>query len=115
LLCFESDAGRREALQALPWFDGRICVLSHRPRPGDGDLSSAGVSVLDSDLPGRLDELRAWWRAAQPGAVVLVHDARAGAPEDTAQGRVAALVAELGIPGTFLENPRGAFLGVKPG
>jgi hypothetical protein len=115
LLCFESDAGRREALQALPWFDGRICVLSHRPRPGDGDLSSAGVSVLDSDLPGRLDELRAWWRAAQPGAVVLVHDARAGAPEDTAQGRLAALVAELGIPGTFLENPRGAFLGVKPG
>jgi hypothetical protein len=114
LVCFESRPEWRQTLAALPWFDGRICALSHRDVPAERDFATAGVSILDSELPRRLEELRTWWRAAAPGAVVLVHDAGAGPSSDPAPHELAGLIRELGIPGAFLKNPRGGFLGVKP-
>jgi hypothetical protein len=72
------------------------------------------VSVLGSEFPHRFDEVKAWWRAAPPGALVLVHDTGNGHPPNTPQARLSALIRELGIPGVFLNNPRGAFLGLKP-
>jgi hypothetical protein len=47
--------------------------------------------------------------------VLLVHDAGNGHPPDSFQHRIAEKIAALGLPGTFLSNPRGGFLGVKPG
>jgi hypothetical protein len=34
--------------------------------------------------------------------------------QGTVNADLAALIGELGIPGVFLENPPGAFLGLKP-
>jgi hypothetical protein len=115
LLCFESDAEWREALRALPCFDGRICALSPKEEPDDADFAGAALTVLDSgDFRRRFREVEAWWRAARPGALVLVHDAGNGHAPETPHARLRALIQELGIPGVFLKNPRGGFLGLKP-
>ncbi|MGH2979069.1 MAG: hypothetical protein ACRDLQ_05470, partial [Solirubrobacterales bacterium] len=114
LLCFESSPEWREALRALPAFDGTICTLSDEDRPGDADFSTAALSVLDSQLGHRFDELQTWWRAAPPGALVLIHGTGGEHADEPPRRRLAALIRELGIPGVFLKNPRGSFLGFKP-
>ena len=115
LICFESSPEWREALGKMPHFDGTTCALSEKDQPDETDFSTAAVSILDSEFPRRVEEVRAWWSAAPPGAIVLVHDTGNGHPPETPHARLGALIRELGIPGTFLKNPRGAFLGVKPG
>jgi hypothetical protein len=114
LICFESNPEWRKRLQALPFFDGTTCVLSDKGAPDDDDFATAAMSVLDSGFPYRFAEVKAWWRAAQPGALVLVHDTGNRHPDWTPHARLAALIRELGIPGTFLPNARGSFLGRKP-
>ena len=47
--------------------------------------------------------------------MVLVHDAGNGHPPDSPHARLGELIRSLGIPGVFLRNPRGGFLGIKPG
>ena len=59
-------------------------------------------------------EIQRWWRRARPGAAVFVHDAGNGHGDDTPHALVRATIIELGIPGIFLDNPRGAFVGQKP-
>jgi hypothetical protein len=113
LVCYEADDDRREVLAALPCFDGRLVRLSPRKSPIDAEFRKADLAVLDSDPPYRFDEIRGWWRAAPEGAVVLLHDTGNGHPPDSLQAELAALVRELEIPGLFLKNPRGAFLGLK--
>jgi hypothetical protein len=116
LLCtFEGDEATRSALAALPFFQAPAHQLSPHPTPSDVDFAWADLSVLDSDFELRLGELEAWWRRARPGAIVLVHDAGDRHPEGSNQARIAERILELEIPGTFLGNPRGGFLGVKPG
>ena len=113
LLCFESNREWREALQALPCFDGQICAVSEKKEAEESDFSTAAMSFLDSDFRHRFAELRAWWRAAEPGALVLVHDTGNGHSAETLHARMGGLIRELGVPGVFLKNPRGAFLGLK--
>jgi hypothetical protein len=114
LLCFESSPEWRQALQALPDFDGETCALSEKETPDDADFSTATLSVLDSRFRHRFDEVTAWWRAAPPGALVVIHDTGNEHSADTGHARLGALIRELGIPGVFLKNPRGGFLGFKP-
>jgi hypothetical protein len=113
LVCYEADGQRREALASLPCFDGRLVRLSQRQSPIDAEFRKADLAVLDSGAPHRFDEIRGWWRAAPPGSLVLVHDTGNGHAPDSLQAELAALVRELEIPGIFLKNPRGAFLGLK--
>jgi hypothetical protein len=114
LLCFESSPEWHEALRELPLFDGAICALSEKDKPDDDDFAAATLSVLDSEVPYRLEEVGAWWHAAQPGAVVLINETGNGDALETSAAPVGARIRELGIPGLFLKNPRGAFLGFKP-
>jgi hypothetical protein len=114
LLCFESGPEWHETLRKLALFDGAICELSEKETPGDDDFAAATLSVLDSELSYRLEEVKTWWRAAQPGAVLLVGETGNGEALETSRARVGARIRELGIPGLFLKNPRGAFLGFKP-
>jgi hypothetical protein len=115
LCCFEGDEESRRALASLPFFGEPSHQLSPHPTPSEVDFAWAELSVLDSAFELRLGELEGWWRRARPGAIVLVHDAGNGHPAGSDQARVAARILELEIPGTFLSNPRGGFLGVKPG
>jgi predicted O-methyltransferase YrrM len=114
LLCFESDPEWRAALAALPFFDGETRTLSDQEQPAEKELAGAELTVLDSDFLHRAQELKRWWVAARPGAVVLVHGAANGHAPETPQARLGALIRELGIPGAFLKTPRGGFLGLKP-
>jgi hypothetical protein len=72
------------------------------------------LTCLDADFPYRLLEIQRWWQAAAEGAVVFIHDAGNGHAPDTPHATVRAKIVELSIPGFFLANPRGAFIGVKP-
>ena len=115
LRCFEGSPEWRQALASLPFFGEPARQLSSNATPDEIDFAWAELCVLDSDFELRLGELETWWRGARPGAVVLVHDAGNGNPSGTHQARIGELLLELEIPGTFLNNPRGGFLGVKPG
>jgi hypothetical protein len=114
LLCFESDPEWRAALEGMSFFDGEARALSGDVKPVDADLATADLTVLDSDFSHRSQELKTWWRAAPGGALVLVHGTGNGHAPETPHARLGALIRELGIPGVFLKNPRGGFLGLKP-
>jgi hypothetical protein len=114
LTCFESDGVWREALRSVPFFDGTQARLSSDTTPSIEDLAQADLTCLDSDVALRLREIERWWDAARPGAVVFVHDAGNGHGPDTFHARVRETIVRLAIPGCFLANPRGAFVGVKP-
>ena len=110
--CFESDDDLRTALAGLPWFaDHAAVVLSPLPTPPDEVLATADLTILDSGSDHRHDELRTWRRVARPEAFLLVHDTGNGHPEWTPHHRLRLLIEELAVPGVFLTNPRGAFLG----
>ena len=113
LTCFESDPMWRKALTLLPFFDGEHRVISPNDSPNTAELATADLTFLDADFPYRLPEITRWWQAAAEGAVVVVHDAGNRHGPDTAHATVRALIVELAIPGFFLANPRGAFIGVK--
>jgi hypothetical protein len=59
------------------------------------------------------DEVTAWWQTAPPGALVVIHGMGDEHETGTGNSRLGALIRELGIPGVFLRNPRGGFLGFK--
>lgn len=113
LTCFESDPTWRKALGSLPFFDDACCVLSPEATPTDEEFA-ANLVFLDSDYAFRLTEIERWWRVAGEGAVLLVHDTGNGHGPETPHAWVRERVVALDIPGTFLSNPRGAFLGIKP-
>jgi hypothetical protein len=115
LISYESDAGARGTLAALPFFAARAHRLSPQATPNEVELGRADLTVLDSDFDRRREELERWWRSGRPGTVVLVHDAGNGHPAGSPQAQIDELITSLGIPGVRLGNPRGGFLGVKPG
>jgi predicted O-methyltransferase YrrM len=114
LTCYESDPTWRQALRSLAFFDGSQCLIAHDDTPEDDEMASTDLCILDSDFPYRLSEIERWWRAAGEGAVLFVHDAGHGHGQETPHALVRSKLLELGIPGFFLGNPRGAFVGVKP-
>lgn len=112
LLAFEEDDGFRRQLERLPFFakPGR----SIGAEPTAADLAEADLTILDSELPIRFDELDRWAEAAPPGAILLVHDASASHGPEAPHGLIRKRIEDLGIEGSFLRNPRGGFLGFKP-
>ena len=115
LVSFEPDDARRGELAALSFYGDEGRRLSPAPTPGEVDFGRADLALLDSPWELRAQELERWWRSARPGSVVLVHDAGNGHPAGSPQDDVRRQIASLAIPGVFLGNPRGGFLGVKPG
>jgi hypothetical protein len=115
LVTFEQSDPWRVSLATIPFFDGKRVSLSDRPTPGAEDFAAAELTVLDSEGPLRLAELRLWAEVAQPGAVVIAHDAGNGHPDFSHHAALARLIGELDIAGLFLRNARGAFIGARPG
>lgn len=115
LRAYESDGYYRALLSRLPFFTEAGRELAPEPTPPPDALAQADLTILDADDELRYDEIRRWAAAARPGALVLVHDAGNDHPPGTLHHRVRALVAELGIAGRHLANPRGSFLGVQTG
>jgi hypothetical protein len=113
LMCFESDPTWREALRTLSFFDQPQCDLSPSASPQDNEFAAAGLCCLDSDVSFRLSEIERWWQSSAEGAVLFVHDAGNGHGPETLHAQVREKITELHIPGIFLANPRGAFIGVK--
>ena len=114
LTCFEGDPTWRQALAWLPFFEDPRCELSTSDTPSRDELAAAGLCILDSSFPLRRKELEQWSQSAPDRAVVLVHDAGNRHPDWTPHAELARLIEQLAIPGVFLRNPRGGFLGVKP-
>jgi hypothetical protein len=76
-------------------------------------MALADLTVLDAELPGRLEEIDRWVEAARPGAVIIIHDAANGRNPGTTPHLIRTRVEDRGIAGVFLRNPRGGFLGVQ--
>ncbi len=113
LTCFEADPEWRKALASLPFFEDLRCDLSPNETPTADELATAQLCVFDSSFPMRRKELELWSQSAPDHAVVLVHDAGNRHPDWTPHADLARFIEQLGIPGVFLRNPRGGFLGVK--
>jgi hypothetical protein len=113
LTCFEADPTWRRALASLPFFQDPRCDLSTSDTPSRDEVAGAGLCILDSTFPLRRKELELWSQSAPARAVVLVHDAGNRHPDWTPHAELARLIEHLGIPGVFVKNPRGGFLGVK--
>lgn len=77
------------------------------------DSARANLTILDSKLPGRLDEFKLWLGAARPGSVLLIHDASNGHGPETAHHLIHERIAEPELSGVFLQNPRGGVLAIK--
>lgn len=114
LSCYESSAEWRGALSSLEFFrrDGRS--LAAEESPDEDAFASAELCLLDSDFAYRLPEIQRWWRCAPSGAVLFVHDAGNPHVDEPEFALTRATIEELGIPGFFLANPRGGFVGHKP-
>ena len=115
LQCFESDDELRPVLARLPFFGGDPTIqLDVRPTPGPEDFAHAEFVVLDSNFDYRVDELDTWWEHAPRRSFAFVHDVSSRHPEFANHHKMRRHIQQLGIPGTFFPNPRGAFLGQKP-
>jgi len=115
LISYESDDDVRGRLAGLAFFAERAHRLSPEATPNEVELGRADLTVLDSAYDRRGEELERWWRSGRPGTVVLVHDTGNGHPPGSPQAQIGELIRSLGIPGVRLGNPRGGFLGIKPG
>jgi hypothetical protein len=114
-VCFENDPEIRAALADLPFFADERHQLREASTPSAEDFAQADLTVLDSEPPDRFTELKGWRTAGHAGSVLVVHDCGNGHPEGTYHDQIRRIVEELEIPGVFLRNPRGAFLGFHPG
>lgn len=113
LVCYEADDNWRQQLETLEFFRGGRAAISDEPSPSADEVARASLTILDSDFPRRRSELSSWAVAAVPGSLVIVHDCGNGHPPATGHSELRSFVQELEIPGVFLRNPRGAFLGVR--
>ncbi|MFF0139674.1 hypothetical protein ACFYRN_24875 [Streptomyces sp. NPDC005227] len=80
--------------------------------PTADQMAEADFVILDSDVDVRFAEIHLWAEHGKPGSVVLVHDAGNGHGPATVHAQIGFACAQTGQPGTFLRNPRGAWLGI---
>jgi hypothetical protein len=114
LLAFEEDSVIRQDLSGLPIFADANRSIGSTGSPTNADLAHADFTVLDSEIPFRLEELDRWIASAPAGAVLLVHDGGNGHGPETPHHLIRSQIEERELDGAFLSNPRGAFLGIKP-
>ena len=114
LWVFESDHEWRSELLGHHWFYDRFdACLKEAPTPSWEQMGAADLVILDSNDPWRLAELFLWHSCAKEGSILFVHDASPGHPTWDGHFLLAHAIMSSQIPGTFLENPRGAFVAVK--
>jgi hypothetical protein len=113
LISFEGGPALRQQLGRLPFFASPNHALGETPSPSRDDFAHAGLTVLDSEFPLRLDEVDSWITAARPGAVLLVHDAGNADGPVTPEHVMRRHIAEGRVSGVVLRNPRGGFLAIK--
>jgi hypothetical protein len=89
-------------------------ALDDRETPTRQELAVADLVILDSDPPFRHVELREWAWHGKHGSACVVHDTGNGHPTGTTHAELRATVASTGLPGLFLNNPRGGWLGIHP-
>jgi len=88
----------------------------HLDHPAPAHYRTADLTILDSLGKLRRRELNAWWKFSKPGAYLLTHDADDQRHQgSTNHAQLAQLIRRNRIPGVFLPNPRGGFLGQKAG
>ncbi|WP_190059370.1 hypothetical protein [Streptomyces echinoruber] len=80
--------------------------------PTAGHMAAADLVILDSAPEYRFRELARWVERGKPGSVCLVHDCGNGHAEDTFHHKMRRAVEAAGLPGVFLRNPRGGWLGI---
>lgn len=80
--------------------------------PSPEQLQAADFVVLDSAPGYRLGEIAGWAEHGKPGSVCVVHDCANNHPEGWAHWDIRQAVEDTGLPGVFLKNPRGGWLGV---
>lgn len=110
---FESDPLWRTMLSGRPEFHIENAEVAVYASPSDDDFRWCDLAILDSDVSVRFAEIERWWKVARPNSMVFVHDAGNGHSAETVHARVANTIESLQIPGRFLRNPRGAFIGWK--
>jgi hypothetical protein len=113
LLAFEEDVAIRHDLSRLPFFADPHRFIGSTGSPTSADLAQADFTVLDSEIPFRIEELDRWIASAPTGAVLLVHDGGNGHGPETPHHLIRSHIEERALDGVFLSNPRGAFLGIK--
>lgn len=114
LISYESDQHIRTALSTLDFFDGSgPAVLADDPSPTSVQFAEASLTVLDSDIPFREREIDLWAESARYGSLLLVHDTGNSHPVGSVWMELRHRIQDLEIKGAFLNNPRGAFLGVR--
>lgn len=105
-MLFESDDAWRYQLQG-------ICDIDGRPTFTAAEIRHTDFTILDSNFPIRFAELFLWFDQAKEGAWLFVHDTGTKHPAGTAYQVLHGMVASLGLPGFWLDNPRGAWIGRK--
>jgi hypothetical protein len=110
---FESDPLWRTMLSGRPEFRVPNAEVAIDSSPTDDDYRWCDLAILDSDVSVRYAEIERWWQLARQNSMVFIHDAGNGHAADTVHARVARTVRSVRIPGRFLKNPRGAFVGWK--
>lgn len=84
------------------------------PSPSDGQLGSADLVVLDSAPTVRRREIARWAAHGKAGSVCVVHDCGNGHPSGHPHHRIRRAVEATRVPGVFLANPRGGWVGIHP-
>ena len=75
-------------------------------------MGEADLVILDSDPAFRFAEIALWAEHGKPGSVCVVHDCGNGHLPRELHGRLGAACAATGMPGMFLKNPRGGWMGI---
>jgi hypothetical protein len=111
---FESDlewAGRIRQLAF--WPENLHACIKWEPTPTPKQMSEADLVILDSLDPWRKMEILLWSEVGKENSLLYVHDTGSFHPTNDGHFTNGFLIQQLGIPGIWLENPRGAFLAQK--
>jgi hypothetical protein len=82
--------------------------------PSAEQMTSAELVILDSDPNHRFNEIACWVTHGRPDSVCVIHDAGNGHPDYYNHQRIREAILRTGIPGMFLRNPRGGWVGIHP-
>jgi hypothetical protein len=82
--------------------------------PTAEQLADANLVILDSEPEHRFVELALWVKVGKRGSVCVVHDCGNGHAESSFHQALRYRIEATGIPGFFLNNPRGGWIGWHP-
>lgn len=106
---FESDLDWRVALRDREL----VKCLSGNPTLDPADYLDGDLFIFDSNDPYRMGEVCLWAAMGKPGSIMFVHDVGNGHPSWDGHYTLGQMIRTLKLPGMWLENPRGAFIGVQ--